>query len=289
MDGTAQRYVYDIPITQADTWTRIVKKIPGNSNLTFDNNTSVGLQVLFVPYYGTNYTNDKALNSWATTDGANYCPDMTTTWFTTNDATFDVTGVQIEVGSQATPFEHRSFGEELSLCQRYYYRMQNGSSGSYWVGHVTSYGGNNNMLMIYLPVCMRDNPTLGTSTTASHFQLWGNGTVENLASVPTLRSSVAINPQVVAIDISHNITTGESRILRMGSESHMEFATELQTMAYPTNPIYKLKNDSITGELNCILKVEGATQLSIPIAEGNTDYQTYLAWVADGNTAEASD
>ena len=182
---------------------------------------------MFVPYYGTNYTNDKALNSWATTDGANYCPDMTTTWFTTNDATFDVTGVQIEVGSQATPFEHRSFGEELLLCQRYYYRMQNGSSGSYWVGHVTSYGGNNNMLMIYLPVCMRDNPTLGTSTTASHFQLWGNGTVENLASVPTLRSSVAINPQVVAIDISHNITTGESRILRMGSESHMEFASEL--------------------------------------------------------------
>jgi|TARA_A100001388_G_C28728210_1_gene480104 hypothetical protein len=60
-------------------------------------------------------------------------------------------------------------------------------------------------------------------------------------------------------------------------------------MAYPTNPIYKLKNDSITGELNCILKVEGATQLSIPIAEGNTDYQNYLAWVAEGNTAEASD
>ena len=60
-------------------------------------------------------------------------------------------------------------------------------------------------------------------------------------------------------------------------------------MAYPTNPIYKLKNDSITGELNCILKVEGATNLSIPIAEGNTDYQTYLAWVAEGNTPDPAD
>jgi len=60
-------------------------------------------------------------------------------------------------------------------------------------------------------------------------------------------------------------------------------------MAYPTNPIYKLKNDPITGELNCILKVEGSTNLSIPIAEGNTDYQAYLAWVAEGNTAEAAD
>ena len=61
-------------------------------------------------------------------------PDMTTTWYTTNDATFEVTGLQLEVGSQATPFEHRSFGEELKLCQRYY---QVGSSigASYGSAH----------------------------------------------------------------------------------------------------------------------------------------------------------
>ena len=227
IDGTGQRYTFDIPVTQADTWTRIVKKIPGNSNLTFDNNSSVGLQILFVPYYGTNYTNDKALNSWAVSDGTNYCPDMTTTWFTTNDSTFDITGVQLEVGPEATPFEHRSFAEELALCQRYYYKMQNGSSSAYWVGHVTAYGSNTNVALISLPVCMRDNPSLGTSGTASHFSLWGNGTVENLSSVPTLRGSNAVNPQVIPIDVSHNITTGHSRILRMGSEAFLEFNSEL--------------------------------------------------------------
>jgi len=227
IDGTGQRYTFDIPVTQADTWTRIVKKIPGNSNLTFDNNSSVGLQILFVPYYGTNYTNDKALNSWAASDGTNYCPDMTTTWFTTNDSTFDITGVQLEVGPEATPFEHRSFAEELALCQRYYYRMQNGSSSAYWVGHVTAYGSNTNVALISLPVCMRDNPSLGTSGTASHFSLWGNGTVENLSSVPTLRGSNAVNPQVIPIDVSHSITTGHSRILRMGSEAFLEFNSEL--------------------------------------------------------------
>ena len=46
---------------------------------------------------------------------------MTTTWYTTNDATFEVTGVQLEVGQNCTEFEHiNDFGEELARCQRYY-------------------------------------------------------------------------------------------------------------------------------------------------------------------------
>ena len=231
-DGTGQRYSFAIDggsALSANTWRFVSIKIPGNSNLQFDSNNGQGLDIKFVTFYGTDYTdNSYSMNNWAAqaTVNPNYMVDYDSTWYTTNDATWDMTGIQLEVGPEATSFEHRSFGEELALCQRYYYRMQNGSSGSYWVGHVTSYGGNNNMLMIFLPVCMRDNPTLGTSSTASHFQLWGNSTVENLASLPTLRSSNGINPQVVAIDISHSITTGESRILRMGSESHMEFSSE---------------------------------------------------------------
>ena len=57
-------------------------------------------------------------------------------------------------------------------------------------------------------------------------------------------------------------------------------------MAYPTNPIYKLKNDKDTGELVTIMK-EGVR--FIPIDEANTDYQEYLKWVAEGNTPEDAD
>ena len=60
-------------------------------------------------------------------------------------------------------------------------------------------------------------------------------------------------------------------------------------MAYPTNPIYKLVNRPVTGEL-CNIKIKNNNEdWFIPIAEDNTMYQDYLLWVAEGNTAEAAD
>ena len=59
-------------------------------------------------------------------------------------------------------------------------------------------------------------------------------------------------------------------------------------MAYPTNPIYKLFKN-LDGEVNCILKEKDGILYTIPVSESNADYQTYLAWVAEGNTAEAAD
>ena len=95
---------------------------------------------------------------------------------------FCLTNVQVELGDVATPFEQRLYTEELARCQRYFYRMQNGSSGSYWVGQTSAYGSNNNITVIHLPVCMRDNPSVATSALASDFQVWGNATVENLSN-----------------------------------------------------------------------------------------------------------
>ena len=57
-------------------------------------------------------------------------------------------------------------------------------------------------------------------------------------------------------------------------------------MAFPSNPIYKLVNHPMTGQL---VNIRTATDDFIPIAEDNMDYQKYLAWVAEGNTAEAAD
>ena len=119
-DGTSQSYIVETGTLTANTWTRVVKTIPGNSNIQFDDDVNQGLYIVFVPFRGTDNTGTRPLNAWAAFDSSTMYPDMTSTWYTTNDATFEVTGLQLEVGSQATPFEHLSFGEELKLCQRYY-------------------------------------------------------------------------------------------------------------------------------------------------------------------------
>ena len=60
-------------------------------------------------------------------------------------------------------------------------------------------------------------------------------------------------------------------------------------MAYPTNPIYKLYKDPITNQITSIFRTRNGLEVAIPLDEANTDYQKYLEWVAEGNTAEAAD
>ena len=118
----------------ADTWTKVTKTIPGNSNLTVDNDTGVGAFLTFGLFWGTDYTGSMSLETWAAASDSLKTPDSYNLWYSTNDATFEITGVQLEVGSQATPFEHRSFGEELALCQRYFERITVDSSEIFFIG-----------------------------------------------------------------------------------------------------------------------------------------------------------
>ena len=121
-DGTIYSYPFETGSLSADTWTKVIKTIPGNSNLTINNDNGVGIQIVWEVFRGTDLTGTVTLDQWGVYAGATATPDQTTTWYTTNDSTFELTGVQLEVGSQATPFEHRGFSEELLLCQRYYYK-----------------------------------------------------------------------------------------------------------------------------------------------------------------------
>ena len=143
-DGTNYEYPFATGSLSADTWTKVTKTIPGNSNLQLDTDNEAGLEINLFPFLGTDRTDNGATeNAWATYNSAQRTRDNTSTWYTTNDATLEITGYQLEVGSTATDFEFRTFGDELALCQRYCCRWWNNGGTTanhsrFPVGHTNS-------------------------------------------------------------------------------------------------------------------------------------------------------
>jgi|TARA_R100000482_G_C5116209_1_gene143220 hypothetical protein len=175
-DGTAYSYPFETGSLSADTWTKITKTISGNSNLQFDNNNGIGLEVIIGQFFGTDQTGSVSLNAWGAFSSSARTPDFTSTWYTTNDATFELTGVQLEVGSHATDFEHRSFAQELVLCQRYYFQGDGQELGASLNGYYgCMYGSGNAMIKVSFPTTMRAKPTVTTPSSHS-----GGGTLDSI-------------------------------------------------------------------------------------------------------------
>ena len=151
-------YVSTYTISAANTWEKKTVTIAGDTSGTWSKDTGVGARIEWTLSAGTDYQTASA-NSWTASN------DMTTAaqtnWMATLSNTFQITAIQLEAGSFATPFQTASGGSlqaELAMCQRYYWRSSLTSTYSInGIGYVNSATAAS--IAINLPVTMRIAPT----------------------------------------------------------------------------------------------------------------------------------
>jgi len=188
-DGTQSTYAFSTGALTADTWTKIEQSVPGFSGLTFDDNEGSGLEIYIPTYMGTGLTdNSRSLNTWAAHDAAKHTPDYDASWWNASNATFEMTGMQLEVGSVATPFEHRSYADQLRRCQRYYVHFGSG----YNTGARGGSGGSLALFNYHLPVPLRAAPTFTTnpgSLTGFNVRAYKYNGLSDSTNTPTLATN----------------------------------------------------------------------------------------------------
>ena len=233
-DDANDSYAFEYSATTS--WTKIVHTIPGASGLTINNDNGAGINIQWYLYMGTDRTNNSfTYNAWGGYDSNARARDMTTTWQTTNDATFELTGVQLEVGPQATPFEHRSVAEELLLCQRYYFKLGKLDYISQHMGANAVYGigmsdNDNSSIygMINFPVRMRTAPTaIDQSGSAADYRV-RRDTTKACSGVPTFVEAAEHYCRVNFPSASHGWGTGQMLwCMSAGSSGYLGFEAEL--------------------------------------------------------------
>ena len=142
-------------ISSADTWEHKTITIDGDTTGVIDNDNGAGLNINFILAAGSDYagTPHSGWGAYAATDDFAFSDQVN---FIAQTGTFYLTGLQFELGSQATPFEHRSFGEELALCRRYFLKPDvSGNNSAFTATSDDTY----RRAYIFYPTEMRADPT----------------------------------------------------------------------------------------------------------------------------------
>ena len=203
-------------ISTADTWERkeITFDIETSNALTDDNGRSLDFRLFLAA--GSNFTSGTLQTSWGASTTANRAVGITADIGSSTSNDFYITGVQLEVGSTATEFEHRSYAEELYMCKRYFRNDMDGRNGA--CSNTTTRA----TWHIHLDPEMRARPTASLSTgstfpvdatftgnrtftpTAFDYPAGGSANFHMFRVYGNLNSALTVG-QSIMIDNNHNI------------------------------------------------------------------------------------
>ena len=148
-------------ISSADTWQAVTLTFPADTTGAFGNDNGSSLRIFFWLMAGTDYAGSTLPSAWASFSSTARATGQVNVFDSTSNDFF-ITGIQLEVGSVATDFEHRSFAQELALCQRYYFRV-GVNQGTYYGGDIafglTDNDNDSCNVVTNYPTQMRISPT----------------------------------------------------------------------------------------------------------------------------------
>ena len=232
LDNDNSRFVsLAYTISSADTWENHTLTFPADTTGAFADDNGVGLGIHWYMGAGSNISSGTLGTTWHTTQANRAAGQVNLADSTDNE--WYLTGVQLEVGSQATPFEHRSFDEEMKMCQRYYYRTpfykdsgQGANETFPCVGNMD--GTQTGAFMFVFPNVMREAPSaIEQSGTASHYSIRVT-TDANGTSGPTAGGFTSEKALVNLISSGAGFTSGDGAFMRMeNTDAFIAFSAEL--------------------------------------------------------------
>jgi hypothetical protein len=187
-------YPFSYTISSANTWEQKTITIAGDTTGTWLTTNGAGIRIYFSLGSGTTYQG--TAGAWA---GATYTTATgATSVVGTNGATFYITGVQLEAGTTASPFEYRQYGVELGLCQRYFISIGSGAVGG-------NNGSNQFQASYAMPVDMRVVPAVTQSGTIT---VYGPTFADYNTSTPVSQSGSSVRQSIIAFTGASGGTAG---------------------------------------------------------------------------------
>lgn len=213
-------------VNASATWEYKTLTVPADATGALDNDNARSFDIYFWLAAGSTFSSG-TLNSsaWASVTNANRAVGQTNVASSTNNY-WQITGVQLNVGAVAAPYEFKSYQDDLRECQRYYYRITPGTGKLYSIGWNNTTTGHQNWTPF--AVSMRSAPTaLEQNGTAADYRIAHANTGTNCSSVPTF-SSASTDGARTSFTVASGLTAGDAAGAEANSStSYLGWSAEL--------------------------------------------------------------
>ena len=207
-------HVKEYTISSANTWEHKEITLPANTVQALTTTTTEGFRIVWWLAVGS--SDHVSADTWiqsdsysSTSNQVNFMDNTSNEWY--------LTGCQFELGEQATPFEHRSFGDELARCQRYYYRLHGSSSSFVAIGSGVLHAADRPRIYHKYPKAMRAAPTI-TISTGTDIDLRANdGSTVDVSGLDTVWAGK--ESAMIELNLDSNLTAGRGLIIHTENDS----------------------------------------------------------------------